>query len=151
MELIRDVIDFIATGLGGLLATLAPYGFIGLVGLYLLWVVIGYLRVSQVGAQAEATTLPALQLPRAPDGAIDVPRGARTAPTTASATRAAPASAPSARPTCSCPARTAVQRFEPPISPATDAGRTTPWRPHRTERRRLTPRPAGRWHGPPTA
>jgi hypothetical protein len=52
-----------------------PYGFIGLVGLYLLWVVIGYLRVSQVGVQAESTTLPALQLPRAQDGAIEVPRG----------------------------------------------------------------------------
>jgi Double zinc ribbon len=75
MQLIRDVIDFIATGLGGLAATLAPYAFIGMVGLYLLWLVIGYLRVSQVGIQAESTTLPALQLPRAPDGAIEVPRG----------------------------------------------------------------------------
>src|SRR5258706_7983147 len=75
MELIKDVIDFIATGLGGFSASLAPYAFIGLVGLYLLWVVIGYLRVSQVGVRAEATTLPALQLPRAVDGAVDVPRG----------------------------------------------------------------------------
>ena len=75
MELIKDIIDFIATGLGGFTATLLPYAFIGMVGLYLLWLVIGYLRVSQVGVQAESTTLPALQLPRAPDGAIDVPRG----------------------------------------------------------------------------
>ena len=57
MELIRDVIEFIASGLGGLVSTLAPYGFIGLIGLYLLWLVIGYLRVSQVGIQAEAGTL----------------------------------------------------------------------------------------------
>jgi hypothetical protein len=75
MEFIRQLIDFIATGLGGLAATLAPYAFIGLVGLYLLWLVIGYLRVSQVGIQAEAATLPVLPLPRAPDGAVDVPRG----------------------------------------------------------------------------
>ena len=75
MELIGDVIDFIATGLGGLTATLLPYGFIGLVGLYLLWVVIGYLRVSQVGIEAEAATLPAIPLPRAPDGAVEAPRG----------------------------------------------------------------------------
>ena len=80
MDLIRDVIDFIATGLGGLTSTLLPYGFIGLVGLYLLWLVIGYLRVSQVGVQAESTTLPALQLPRAPDGGIDVPRGVAYCP-----------------------------------------------------------------------
>ena len=75
MDVIRHVIEFVATGVGGLLATLAPFGFIGLVGLYLLWVVSGYLRVSQVGIQAEATTLPAVQLPRAADGVIDAPTG----------------------------------------------------------------------------
>jgi hypothetical protein len=75
MELIRQLIEFAATGLGGLLATLAPFGFIGLVGLYLLWLVLGYLRVSQVGIQAEAATLPAIQLPRTTDGLIEAPRG----------------------------------------------------------------------------
>jgi len=80
MELIREVAEFIATGLGGLGATLAPYGFLGLLGLYLLWLVIGWLRVSQVGIDAEAATLPALQLPRAEDGAIDVPRGVAYCP-----------------------------------------------------------------------
>jgi hypothetical protein len=75
MDLIRHAIDFIATGLGGFAATLAPYGFMGLVGLYLLWLVIGYLRVSQVGIQAESATLPAVQLPRTPGGAIEAPRG----------------------------------------------------------------------------
>ncbi len=75
MDLIRTVVDFIATGLGGLAATLAPFAFIGLVGLYLLWLVIGYLRVSQVGIEAQAATLPAVQLPRASDGAIEAPRG----------------------------------------------------------------------------
>lgn len=80
MELIRQIVDFVATGLGGLLATLAPYGFIGLIGLYLLWLVIGYLRVSQVGIEADAATLPALQLPRAEDGAIEAPRGVAYCP-----------------------------------------------------------------------
>src|SRR3990172_4508799 len=80
MELIREVAEFIATGLGGLGATLAPYGFLGLLGLYLLWLVIGWLRVSQVGIDAEAATLPALRLPRAEDGAIDVPRGVAYCP-----------------------------------------------------------------------
>lgn len=75
MDLIRHALDFIATGLGGFAATLAPYGFMGLVGLYLLWLVIGYLRVSQVGIQAESATLPAVQLPRTDDGAIEAPRG----------------------------------------------------------------------------
>ena len=75
MEVIKQFIEFLATGLGGLLATLAPFGFIGLVGLYLLWLVLGYLRVSQVGIQAEAATLPAIPLPRTPDGLIEAPRG----------------------------------------------------------------------------
>lgn len=75
MDLIRTVVNFVASGLGGLAATLAPYAFIGLLGLYLLWLVIGYLRVSQVGIDAEAATLPAVQLPRTSDGAIEAPRG----------------------------------------------------------------------------
>ena len=80
MDLIRHFVEFVATGLGGLTATLAPYAFIGLIGLYLLWLVIGYLRVSQVGIQAEAVTLPAIQLPRAADGALEVQRGAPYCP-----------------------------------------------------------------------
>ena len=81
MDVIRHIVEFLATGVGGLLATLAPFGFIGLVGLYLLWLVIGYLRVSQVGIQAESATLPVLPLPRAPDGALDAPRGIPYCPT----------------------------------------------------------------------
>jgi hypothetical protein len=80
MELIRQIIEYAANNVGGLLATLAPYGFIGLLGLYLLWLLIGYLRVSQVGIQAQAATLPALPLPRTPDGAIEAPRGAPYCP-----------------------------------------------------------------------
>lgn len=80
MDVIRHIIDFIATGLGGLLATLAPFGFIGLLGLYLLWLVIGYLRVSQVTIDTEAATLPALPLPRSEEGAVEVPRGVAYCP-----------------------------------------------------------------------
>ena len=80
MELIGQAIDFVATGLGEFAAALAPYGFIGLVGLYLLWLVIGYLRVSQVGIEAESATLPALPLQRAPDGALEAPRGVSYCP-----------------------------------------------------------------------
>lgn len=80
MELIRQIADFVSTQLGAVVATLAPYGFIGLIGLYLLWLVIGYLRVSQVGIEAQAATLPAVQLPRTDDGAIEAPRGVAYCP-----------------------------------------------------------------------
>ena len=80
MELIRQVIEYVANNMGGVLATLAPYGFVGLLGLYLLWLVIGYLRVSQVGIQAESATMPAVRLPPAPDGTIEAPRGVAYCP-----------------------------------------------------------------------
>src|ERR1700693_5834337 len=75
MDLIRHAIDFIATGLGGFAATLAPYGFMGLVGLSLIWRVSAYVRLAWFGIQAESATLPAVQLPRTDDGAIEAPRG----------------------------------------------------------------------------
>jgi hypothetical protein len=49
MDLVRDIADWIATGWGDRLGFLFPLGVIGLLGLYVLWLVIGYLRVSQVG------------------------------------------------------------------------------------------------------
>ena len=49
MDLIRDVADWVATGWGDRLGLFFPIALVGLVGLYLLWLVIGYLRVSQVG------------------------------------------------------------------------------------------------------
>jgi hypothetical protein len=73
MDLIRQVLEWVSTGVGGLAATLFPFAMLGLLGLYLLWLVIGYLKVSQVGVQA--ATAPALRLPRAPDGALEAPRG----------------------------------------------------------------------------
>lgn len=78
MDAIRQLIEWVAISLGGLGATLFPFAMLGLIGLYLLWLVIGYLRVSQVGI-ASATT-PAMRLPRAPDGALEAPRGAPYCP-----------------------------------------------------------------------
>lgn len=49
MDLIRDITDWIATGWGDRLGLFFPLAVVGLVGLYVLWLVIGYLRVSQVG------------------------------------------------------------------------------------------------------
>lgn len=49
MDLVRDIADWIATGWGDRLGFLFPMAVIGLLGLYVLWLVIGYLRVSQVG------------------------------------------------------------------------------------------------------
>lgn len=73
MDLIRQAIEWVANDAGHTVATLLPFGLLGLTGLYFLWLVLGYLRVSQVGI--EAAQAPALQLPRAPDGAIEAPRG----------------------------------------------------------------------------
>jgi hypothetical protein len=75
MDAIRTAIEWVANDVGGLVATLFPYAALGLVGLYLLWLVVGYLRVSQVGIAAESATLPTLQLPRSDDGAVEAPRG----------------------------------------------------------------------------
>ncbi len=73
MDAIRQLIEWVATSVGGLGATLFPFAMVGLIGLYLLWLMIGYLRVSQVGIASAAA--PAVRLPRAPDGAIEAPRG----------------------------------------------------------------------------
>ncbi|MEX0709938.1 MAG: zinc ribbon domain-containing protein [Chloroflexota bacterium] len=75
MELIRDLIEFVSTDAGEVAATLFPFAMIGLIGLFVLWLVIGYLRVSQVGIEASTATLPAVPLPRAPDGVLQAPRG----------------------------------------------------------------------------
>ena len=48
MEMIRDFIEWISSDTLSAFATIFPYLLVGLLGLYLLWLVIGYLRVSQV-------------------------------------------------------------------------------------------------------
>jgi hypothetical protein len=54
MEAIRDLIEWVANDSGSTLATLFPYLLLGLAGLWLLWMVVGYLRVSQVGIEERA-------------------------------------------------------------------------------------------------
>jgi hypothetical protein len=75
MEAIRDFIEWASTDTINAVATLAPYGLLGLAGLYVLWLVIGYLRVSQVAIQEQSVARPALPLPRADDGRVEAPRG----------------------------------------------------------------------------
>jgi hypothetical protein len=80
MEAIRDFIEWFADDIAGAVATLLPYGLLGLAALYIAWLVIGYLRVSQVGIEAQSVVQPTLRLPRAPDGTIEAPRGAPYCP-----------------------------------------------------------------------
>ncbi|MGH2455707.1 MAG: double zinc ribbon domain-containing protein [Candidatus Limnocylindria bacterium] len=75
MEAIRTVIEWIADDSPVVVAGLLPYLLLGLAVLYMVWLVIGYLRVSQVGIQSETAAQPGLRLPRAPDGVIEAPRG----------------------------------------------------------------------------
>jgi hypothetical protein len=49
MELIRDVIEWVGNDAGSTIFTLGPFMLVGLLGLYMLWLLVGYLRVSQVG------------------------------------------------------------------------------------------------------
>ena len=74
METIRDFIEWFSSETLSAFATIFPYLLFGLVGLYLLWILIGYLRVSQVGLDARPQ--PVVPLPPAPDpAALPRPRG----------------------------------------------------------------------------
>ena len=75
MDLLRDVADWISTGWGDRLALFFPLVLLGLLGLYLLWLFIGYLRVSQVGVAERRSGDEAIALPRSADGALSTPRG----------------------------------------------------------------------------
>jgi hypothetical protein len=74
MELIRDVADWLATDWGNRLGFLFPLMLLGLLGLFLLWLIVGYLRVSQVGIAERSSAQPAVALPSGTD-AGDHPRG----------------------------------------------------------------------------
>ena len=63
MELIRDIIEWVSSESLGAIATLFPWMLVGLVGLYLLWLVVGYLRVSQVGISDGRAPSPVVALP----------------------------------------------------------------------------------------
>jgi hypothetical protein len=70
MELIRDTIEWIGNEAGSFIFTVGPYLLVGLVGLYVLWLVVGYLRVSQVGVGEG----------RGPQQAVPLPAGEAAAP-----------------------------------------------------------------------
>lgn len=74
MELIRDIGDWIATGWGDRLALFFPLILAGMLGLYLLWLVIGYLRVSQVGIADREGPRQVVELPSGA-GSADHPSG----------------------------------------------------------------------------
>lgn len=63
MEVIRNAIEWVGNEAGAFIFTLGPYVLVGLVGLYLLWLLIGYLRVSQVGLGEGRGTQMAVALP----------------------------------------------------------------------------------------
>jgi|GEM_PF-2842224 hypothetical protein len=78
---IKGAIEWIAKDSATTLVTIFPYLLLGLLGLYLLWLVVGYLRVSQVGIGPEGgSTGQAVRLQRAPDGVVEAPRGAPYCP-----------------------------------------------------------------------
>ncbi len=74
MELIRDVIEWVGNDLGTTAATLFPFLMLGLLGLYVLWLVVGYLRVSQVGLGEGREARQAMPLPGGVEAA-ERPRG----------------------------------------------------------------------------
>jgi len=87
---IKGFIEWIGHDLGSATATVFPYLLFGLVGLYVLYLILGYLRVSQVGIESEAAPEPVLRLPSsgspAPAGAsygLSAPRGVAYCPTDA--------------------------------------------------------------------
>jgi hypothetical protein len=76
LEAIKDFVEFLAEDLAQIGATLAPYVLLGLLGLYVLWLVIGYLRVSQVGLGEAHSQRQVLELPSSSgSGAAELPRG----------------------------------------------------------------------------
>ena len=74
MDLIRDLTEWLSTGWGDRLGLLFPLAVLGLLGLYVLWLVIGYLRVSQVGLSERSGPQEVVALPSGTD-ADDRPRG----------------------------------------------------------------------------
>lgn len=89
MDLIRDFTEWFSSDIAEVGATLFPFGALGLLGLYLLWLLIGYLRVSQVGLADSVTPQPVFALtstdesprprgvPYCPFDGLQYPLGAR--------------------------------------------------------------------------
>lgn len=75
MELIRDVIEWVGNDLGSTIFTLGPFLLVGLLGLYVLSLLVGYLRVSQVGigeprSHEQAVPLAAAGVDEAPPAGV---------------------------------------------------------------------------------
>lgn len=49
MEVIREAIEWLGNEAGAFIFTMGPYVLVALVAVYVLWLLVGYLRVSQVG------------------------------------------------------------------------------------------------------
>ena len=76
MELIRDIIEWFGSGWGDRLAILFPLLLAGLIALYLLWLLLGYLRVSQVGlGEGHGGADRVVQPAGAVEGGVQAPRG----------------------------------------------------------------------------
>lgn len=78
METIRDFIEWVSSETLSAFATIFPYLLLALVGLYLLWLLIGYLRVSQVAVREGQVAHPVVALPPADEAgpeALPRPRG----------------------------------------------------------------------------
>lgn len=75
MDLIRDLADWATTDWGNRLGLFFPIVVAGILGLYLLWLVVGYLRVSQVGIAERRSGEQVAALPRSAEGVLAPPRG----------------------------------------------------------------------------
>lgn len=76
LDWIKNLIEWIAQDSATALAGFAPLAMLGLLMLYVAWLVIGYLRVSQVGREDELLLAGrAERVPRAPDGVVEVDPG----------------------------------------------------------------------------
>lgn len=64
MEILRDWIEWFATEPLNFGAGLFPLLMLGLVGLYVLWLLVGYLRVSQIGIEEAHERREVVALPR---------------------------------------------------------------------------------------
>jgi len=64
---LKGLIESLATGWGERLTILVPLALVGVLGLYVAWLLIGYLRASQAGIEADAV------------GGEAIPRDAATA------------------------------------------------------------------------
>jgi hypothetical protein len=79
---IKGFIEWIGHDSGSAFATVFPYLLAGAALLYVLLLIVGYLRVSQVGVGAEShSSASPAQLPATAEGAATAPRGVPYCPT----------------------------------------------------------------------